>query len=1048
MIGKIVLTYSSNWDLLSNSLLRKFTPANQINYPWICVTKNYARADHLKQKFVKLNSSDVDIIPGIYSWNQFIEELYKHFPEKKQLLTLSDQLILIYQVIQNINDRLNYFSLNDKPFSPSITRSLQLIINALLMRHPNNTDKVEKSGNSFQTEIGLIINEYQKSKENLFVDETDILNLVVHELDKELLNKIFLGVQKLFWEIDTSVYPLQLKILEKFRALDWDVNIHMLYDDHPDFFKNMNSTYKQVSKMSNDVIKIDDPIAFTQKMYCLNQEKIKLNKKIMLVKYSDRVDEAEEISKYIKRIIIDEDIDPNQIAVTAADIGHYLPLLKNAFTKSGVPFSVFNSVQLKELLPIQHLQLLLELLHENGELSILIKILKSPFYNYGEQTKQIPFEEILNSLRVEFDLEIILEQLRKSIEYEEGASADEETRKEVNLENKKTLLKVLLNIKNDIKPLTRPFTAVDFFNFFISIIEKHGVVKQVLNWKENLPLNNVADILGAIRVFVNSLDNWRSLENKINKQKTYKTSQALDLFQLLISNAFYQSFEPHEYGIQILPIQLAENINPQKLFLLGFTDDNFPRTNTQTLKNLPELFDQLLPDNQLLEDRRLFSKLLQGNTREIRISYPEREGDSANVPSNLVLELERINNAKITSLEPEPVFSKSEIFAHLTYGKNPEDLPNEYFSDSELSHFERQVRICRQRNDIDKPFGIYEGDLSSDDVASKYLQHTFASKQFSISALEIYASSPMKYFFRRILNVDEPEVFEDWMTPLEKGKMVHRVLYRFYSENEEGKRSLENLIKIAEEEIQKFPFLPSILWDLQKEAFLDGLFRAFFEYETNQLLITPLKPAKFEVPFGRFGKRIKSEYPGGFEKPFEIRLNDDGFNMRGVVDRIEVTENGGIVVIDYKSGNFASLKDIENGKSLQLPVYLKAMIELLNQSNSNYYPLGAGYYQIKDEKEIKKEILFSEPKFREDTLVSKIEFPTPKLGSGLEEISLNDFLDISISFAIKYAKGIRRGKFLHNTNLIDCRTWSTQPCAFKPLCRVNESKLKQFNIQE
>ena len=1047
MSGKVVLTYSSNWDLLSNSLLQKFTPANQIYYPWICITKSYARADHLKQKFVKLNSSNVNIIPGIYSWNQFVEELYKNFPESKQLLTLSDQLILIYQVIQNINDHLNYFSLNNKPFSPSITRSLQLIINAFLMQQSNNTNEVEESGNSFQTEIELIINEYQKIKENLFVDETDVLNLIIRELDKELLKQIFPGVNKLFWEIDTPVYPLQLKILEKLRASDWDVNIHMLYDDHPDFFKNMSNTYQQISDISDNVTKIEDPTALTKKIYRLNQKKIQFNKKLMLVKYSDRVEEAEEVAKYLKRNIIDEGIEPDKFIVTAADIFQYLPLLKNAFKKLGVPFSVFNSVQLRDLLPIQHLQLLLELLHENGELSILIKILKSPFYNYNEQIKQIPFEEILNSLRIQFDLEIILRQLEKSIEFDEGYSS-EDSRADRDQDNKKVLLKVLQNIKKDIEPLTRSFTAEVFFNFFISIIEKQDVVKRVLNWKENFPLNNVADILGALRVFVNSLDNWRNLENKINEQKTYKSSQALDLFQLLISNAFYQSFEPQEYGIQILPLQLAENCDPQKLFLLGFTDNNFPRINTQTLKNLPEPIDQLLPDNQLLEDRRVFLKLLQSSAQEIRISYPEREGDSANVPSNLVLELERITSEKITTLEPEMVFSKSEIFTWLMNDTNSTDFRSAYFSADEQSHFDRQIKIVNQRNNLDKPFGIYEGDLSLDNATSKYLQHTFESKQFSVSALEIYAISPMKYFFRRILNVNEPEVFEDWMTPLEKGKMLHRVLFRFYSENEEEKRSLENLIKIAEEEIQKFPFLPSILWDLQKEAFLGGLFPAFFEYETNQLLTVPLKPEKFEVPFGQFWKRIKTEYPGGFEKPFEIRMNEDSLNMRGVVDRIEMTENGGVVVIDYKSGNLASLKDIENGKSLQLPIYLKAMIELLNQDNSNYYPLGAGYYQIKDEKEIKKEILFSEPKFRNDTLVSKIKFPTSELGNSLKEISLEDFLDRSISFAIKYANGIRRGKFIHNTNLSDCKTWSTQPCPFEPLCRVNESKLKQFKIQE
>ena len=1059
MSGRINLTYSSNWNLLANYTWSDLQPADPIGYSWIYITQNHDRANYLKEKYIKTSLTKVQVVPGFYSWSQLLGKIYEHFPESKQLLNFSDQLFLIHQVLQN-RSRLNYFAPADRPFSLKIIKSLQSLINAILVIESSGTQDLLRTNDPFFKEIELIIEEYQKCKGNSFLDETDLINLIIRNFDEERINLIFPGVEDFFWEADKPLYPLQIKFIEKIKLLGWNIHFQVFNDDHPDFFKNMDGTFQQIKKIANSIQKIDDPIKLTQNIYRLDQidsEKLMLNKKLGLVKYPDRIKETEEVARGIKKVLIDTDINPNRIAITAADISQYLPLLINSLSRHGMPFTVSNSLQLSDLLPIQHLQLLLEFLSENGELSILKKILKSPFYNYGEDTKGIPFEEILNSLRVQFDLEIILTQLQKSIEYDKGISSENERiKKEV--ANKEVLLEVLKNIRTDIEPLAKPFSAEDFFDFFISLFEQHDMVNKILKWGGNLPQKNVADILGTIRAFIAGLDIWRSLVTKISNEKIFNSPQTLNLFRLITNNYFYKAYEPHEFGVRILPIQFAEFSSPEKLYILGFTDGNFPRTNSYTFKNLPDPIDRLFSDDQLLEDRRLFLKLLQIPEKEICISYPEREGDTVNVPSSLVLELERIAKQEIIEPEPVAVFSKSDIFSKLEYNresKSPSkgDFPFTFFTETELTHFNRQLKITKLRNSLDIPFGIYEGDISSDETAIQFLRSLFESREFSVSALESYATSPIQYFFRKILYVDEPEIFEDWLTPIEKGKMVHRVLYRFYSENRKEQRSLENLLKIADQEIQKFPFLPSILWDLQKEVFLGGenkigLFPAFFEYEANQLQSTPLGPRNFEVPFGHFGKRIADKLSTGFEEPYEIRVDGDSLKLRGIVDRVEMTENGGIVIVDYKTGDYKSVKDIYNGKSLQLPLYLMAISSLLKRGDLNLYPLGACYYQIKDEKEIKKEILFSEPKFSQDSINSKIVFPTTKLGSGLEEITLDSFLERSREFAVKYSNGIRQGKFMHHTNISDCKSWSSPICPFEPLCRVNQSKLKQFNFQE
>lgn len=1008
------------------------------------------RADCLKKKFANFASGDTHIIPPIYSWHHFIEKIYDHLPVSQQLLNFTDQLFLIHQVLQNTKEHLNYFSMTAKPFSLQIIKSIQSIINAYLMQHPFENPASSELENPFQKEIRLIIDEYRKCKDGKFLDESDLLRLFAESLEAKQLNSIFPNIKKVYWEIDTPLYPLQFEIIKKLKATGLELRLFLFYDDHADFFRNLYSTYNGLKKIADEEKAIDDPLKLTHSLYQLNSQALQLDRQLELAKYVDRTEETKEVVKRIKRELMDRPLDAHQIAVTAPNVSEYIPLLINAFTKYGIPFTILRPEKISDLLPIQHLQLWLEILSSNGELSVLKKILKSPFFNYHDNLKGIAFEEILNSLRVLYDLRVILKQLKRSIAYDE-LSASKKPRKRNN-KHKQILLNVLESVQKDITPLTGLFAANDFFNFFTSQFEKHAIVKRILKWKETLPEHSAADTLGAVRAFVSGLDSWRDIVNKLDDSRKFASSQALDLFGLVAKNTLYNSQVPFKHGIQVLPIQSVETKDGKKLYMLGCSDGSFPRKDNQPIFDQFEEISHLLPYNLVLDDRRLFLKLLHLPKNEIQISYPEREGETLNVASNLVMELVRTGNQKISSPAQLEIFSKSEILSKVWEDVElANDLPPSIIKKPDLTHFKRQINITHFRSRLDQPYGIYEGDISSDKTASEYLTHKVETSEFSVSALELYAQKPIQYFFRRILKIEEPEAFAEWITPSEKGKMVHRVLHRFYSEFSDTDRTLENLCWLGKDEIEKLPFLPSILWDFQKEAFLGGenrtgLFPAFFRYEKRQLESSPINPQYFEVPFGHLGKKIESEFPGGFARPFEINMNGTNLKLRGIADRIDLYDNNGVMVVDYKTGNYASVNEIFEGKSLQLPLYLLAVTHLLQTKDPDVYPFGACYYKIKDDKgnEIQKEILFTERVGLENILKAKIVFPTRNLGERDKEFTLKDFLNRSVDFATTYARGIAAGKFPHHDNPKNCEMGSGQSCPFEPLCRLNRKKLRQF----
>jgi len=707
------------------------------------------------------------------------------------------------------------------------------------------------------------------------------------------------------------------------------------------------------------------------------------------------------------------------------------------------------------------LQLFLELVSENGDLAVLKKLLKSPFFNYHEKLKGIPTDNILNELRIGFDFAKIITQLEKSVAYHSSRIVLDEDLKE-RLDQKIRLLQTIKELHNDIAVFGNPISADDFFSFFFQIIEKHQVSHTILSWQENLPELQIANILGSLRVFVETLDIWRTSMNKLSPKMNIETSSVLELFQLITQSRNYNAFAVKNYGIIICPIQSIDSVDCDNLYILGMTDNEFPRKTSKIYFDLPEFYQNLLPKYSLSSERQLFLKCLQWPSEEIVISYPEWEGDSPQVPSSPVRELKRISGLDFTAPDVPPVYSKSEILQILNVSKNDEiastvsENCDILIDKNSLQNYRRQLDILYQRNSH-HPFGIYEGNLSGDKALTNYLNTFYKNFEFSASALEIYAKSPMQFFFRRILNTLEPEQFEDWVTPAEKGLLIHKTLYRFYKENTEANRTSENLLKIAREEIEKLPFPPSILWDIQKEFYLgtsdpdnDGLFQTFFNYESNYQSENPLKPCYFELPFGHLGRHTASELSTQFKEPFIFRKGEDFINLKGIIDRVEIGESGGILIVDYKTGATAGFNDMLEGMSLQLPIYLKVISELLNQTEKYYYPIGAAYYIIKSARsnEIKKEIIFAESKLPEESVEAKVSLPLSDSAKYDFEMKLEEFLEKSMEKALKYAGEIRMGNFIHTLNLKNCRSGPNQTCPFEPLCRINHTKLEYLRSKD
>jgi hypothetical protein len=132
------------------------------------------------------------------------------------------------------------------------------------------------------------------------------------------------------------------------------------------------------------------------------------------------------------------------------------------------------------------------------------------------------------------------------------------------------------------------------------------------------------------------------------------------------------------------------------------------------------------------------------------------------------------------------------------------------------------------------------------------------------------------------------------------------------------------------------------------------------------------------------------------------------------------------------------------GEKLQLPIYLKAAHSFLKKKYQNLQMGGGILYGLKKEQEIQKRITF----IRKDVDVSPLKptknsiFPNEEYQTNDTPASLEDFIQRTFNFTVKYIKNIRKGEFPHTEDDKKCRNWDGTTCVYMPLCRVNRKRQK------
>jgi RecB family exonuclease len=183
--------------------------------------------------------------------------------------------------------------------------------------------------------------------------------------------------------------------------------------------------------------------------------------------------------------------------------------------------------------------------------------------------------------------------------------------------------------------------------------------------------------------------------------------------------------------------------------------------------------------------------------------------------------------------------------------------------------------------------------------------------------LETYLQCPFQYFGRYALRLKprplRPEQRLDFMT---QGNIVHKVLAQFTASPQDVETLFDAVFAAAVEEKQIPP----------------GYHRERLRNDMLDNLLAYVNDPK--VPRGGESSQVEAK--------FQYAL-DDGIEVRGSIDRLDVDAEGGALVIDYKYSGGKNTKDRQdNDDLLQAPLYLLAA-----ERHFGLKPLGMTYIGLK-----------------------------------------------------------------------------------------------------
>ena len=705
------------------------------------------------------------------------------------------------------------------------------------VRLRKEAESLKKSEKQKALDIADIYEVYRNKCGKLSAYEIGDVYFELNKFGEASIQKIF---RKLFPDVDLIVVngfselsQPEIQILKRISSVPsakFFINFDY-YLPNKFLFGHLDLCYERLEK--SDFHRIEDKSsAEPNEFSLLIREKLFASKsfsqiknyaeKIFKIETFDRNDEVDQIAKTIKRMIINEKVEPHKICVVFNLIQNYSSIIKDVFEKNGLPFNLTDRTPIDNSNPVTALVNFLEIVENDFYFKNIFRALSSRFVDTSEI-------DISNLFKVSSELNIVagkenwLNTINDAVANlrHPGEDEDEAVNKRQSYLKAKEDISTIASL---LKPFGDKLTISEFTNLLNNFVIKSKISLRLLQVETEQESN-----VRAFTDFIETVSEiFRLMEEEFGKSKKFPLSFFMNQIRTACGWARFNVKEKSNFGIQVTNLEEIRGLKYDYLFIGGLCDGDLP-----TRYN-PEIFFSGLFKKQYFvyqtEERYRFYQALCAWNKRLYLSYFKNESGRETVASTFLKDFENI--FKISRMDEtllKNMICSNEglqIFVGREGIESLNDL-NLKRTDFDAASISNALMVDKIRSKDPFANSTYTGNILSQDdteIAQQFFSelaenlNSFSKKQYSVSQLETYAKCPFKFFTERVLGIKPIEEPTEDVEAIEMGRLLHSILYEFYStlrdcniqlvgcDDEKFKQAEKIIFDVAEKRLQTAAF--------------------------------------------------------------------------------------------------------------------------------------------------------------------------------------------------------------------------------------------------
>ena len=647
---------------------------------------------------------------------------------------------------------------------------------------------------------------------------------------------------------------------------------------------------------------------------------------IEMIEARSPADEAREAMRWIKARVIRDRLALEDCVVIAPDSTRYGPLLRRAAAEFGIHLRFTHGKPLSQAPSISALMDLLELSRSNWPRRLTLQNVRSPYFDLTEwglmPGDALKLDAASHAGQVVEGLdqwEQALTQLSQADAAAESEAGDGDlpTFTVPKGDSAAQLLQALQAFAKRLSPAAARSTA-KWVEWLENLLDELDFPERTSDERDHPAFLRLRETLRAL-----------VLGEIVAGEMDLSYGEFLDELRTAVEAATYREGQPlYEPAVNVLGPLEARGGRYQAVVVLGLSEGLVP-----VVEREDPFLDEATRASLGLESRLgleqggLFYQAATRAEAQLLFTRPYLADDGETwEPSPFWRAVEQMLADPPTRIRPEAPRPLQEagspqelIFWGVRRGGMPASLLESHTERWKQLKHAQQILLARNEPDASGP---YEGDLADQ---RKQLADKFGPDHlWSPSRLETYGTCPHMFYVSYLLGMDAREPPTAGLDAAQLGLVLHEVLEEVYGEAEDPTdtesvlQALDRIVSpIMDRAPERYGFRPTPLWEIEREQYAEALretVRALAEVGEGWT------PAEHEMRFG-FSPSA----------PLELQVEGKTVRVRGMIDRLDRREDGGLRVIDYKTGSGRlSVRELDEGRRIQLPLYALAAQDALD----------------------------------------------------------------------------------------------------------------------